>query len=672
MNQLSKQTKKLLLSELRIFAVETGDESLTHAITNDDLALLMTLNEKLKQLGYTLLPSQLKTVISTDMNWFYKDFSSLIEVIPAKPMYPNFPTQVMELSEAELRLHQWTHYFTTYGLESILGTDVSKGWLPSVEDTEKTEEDDTLLKAKNVEVVPLNNLSETVFKRLLTRKQRLSDKESTLISLLLEWETDEKVYEILKNIQIPFKENLLKLGNMAFNNSLDTASNVMKTACQHTGDVFKILDYILTHHKFHLTRPEKRMFVNLLESYPVKDMEANMILSGKKAKRDILLLQYLNYNQYSSSPEHKEAVRKLRNGELKSWESQAKYLLQSGDEGALDFIAQRPGMMVRMTRWLIRLGYKPEDILEKLKANAGSLSGQTLIKTFNTLTVLPDEENQKTAEILKEALKAKIQSFADLPFKGKKVFIDEGIYDFTRSAVGFAGDEGGYIRQGMVFKIPEHIRYIRYFIYWNDKRTVDVDLHAFGITKDKNHIHIGWNGNFKEYGLAFSGDITHSDAAEYIDIDLENKQTEYINAAIHIFSGKPCFREIDDCFAGILAVSKLNKKVKLYNPKNCIVSHTLKNSSRNLQYGIIDVPNRRLIITAAADDNSPVYTNPTDITKYMDNLTAALKIDEYLSMLLEAQGCETAASKEEADYILTAEKEEGAVSLFNNNFFLDC
>ena len=44
-----------------------------------------------------------------------------------------------------LLFHQVLHYFSTYGAEMFTGIKVSKGWLPYVEDTEKTESDNQLL-----------------------------------------------------------------------------------------------------------------------------------------------------------------------------------------------------------------------------------------------------------------------------------------------------------------------------------------------------------------------------------------------------------------------------------------------------------------------------------------------------------------------------------------------
>ena len=126
----------------------------------------------------------------------------------------------------------------------------------------------------------------------------------------------------------------------------------------------------------------------------------------------------------------------------------------------------------------------------------------------------------------------------------------------------------------MKIKIPEDVKNVRFFTYWNDKKCVDVDLHAY--MRDSNSPgvkHVGWNGDFRQSGVVMSGDITHSDAAEYIDVDIEKAAAsgiDRIQLCVHLFNGKENLGAIDECYVGCLAVANLGKKVKLYNPKNCI------------------------------------------------------------------------------------------------------
>ena len=62
----------------------------------------------------------------------------------------------------------------------------------------------------------------------------------------------------------------------------------------------------------------------------------------------------------------------------------------------------------------------------------------------------------------------------------KKVFIRMDDYDLAASEIhcNDKSAEGGYIRSGIAYRIPQDISRLRFFVYWNDTTRVDVDLHA--------------------------------------------------------------------------------------------------------------------------------------------------------------------------------------------------
>ena len=403
MKCLTNKFEKLLLSELRLAAYTPGAED-DPKLTDEMLAQAVTVNEELINLGFTLKPKDLAALAgSPSLTGFAKHFRSLLPNVSAPPMYPDFPLQVMGMSEAEFRLHQIVHYFSTYGFEQLLGSEVKRGWLPDVTATEKTESDDTLLRAKVLELVPEDEAPLTALTRIMQKRERLTLPGQELTVEALPYLEPEDI----AGLKVPFKENLAVL----FDAILRTGPEVRKTPgdaadrrvllwrqiCQHTGDVMKSTGAVLPMHRYHFRTSEKRAIVKLLESYPVADFKANLILSRGKREECITILQFLDYNMYSRSAEHKEAVRALRNGELRSWEAQAKYLLASGDDGALDFIAKRPGMMLRMIGWLLRMGYPDAEIRDRLAENAGKLSAHTIIDILNALDF--KEENAPQEEI---------------------------------------------------------------------------------------------------------------------------------------------------------------------------------------------------------------------------------------------------------------------------------
>ena len=102
----------------------------------------------------------------------------------------------------------------------------------------------------------------------------------------------------LRDLSVGFKENMNALYEIVFGmEDRETAFSILRSLCQHTGDVLRCVDLLLGKNKYHFHTAQKRFLVKLLESYTVKDFRANLVLSGKGAERNILLLNYLDYSE---------------------------------------------------------------------------------------------------------------------------------------------------------------------------------------------------------------------------------------------------------------------------------------------------------------------------------------------------------------------------------------
>lgn len=370
--------------------------------------------------------------------------------------------------------------------------------------------------------------------------------------------------------------------------------------CQHTGDVWKCFDFVLTCERYHLRTAQKRLMVKLFESYPVSDFTENLILSNRKRERTLLLLKYLDYNEYSRSPQHHQAVADLRSDKLRSWESRAKYLVEQHSENALDYIAERPGMLLRWVTYLLRNGYASPEIGQRLCGHASSLKIQTVVSVLTHFAQLAEDvpensEASAVSAIMREVLRECLSGIETL-LRGKKVFLDFTGFDPAHSTLLTVGKsaEGGYIRSGLSYTIPEDVRRLRFFVYWNDQRRVDVDLHGTAVKRSGREVRIGWNADFRDESLAFSGDITHSDAAEYIDVDLDkaSKELSFVKTTIDLYYGYPTFRGVDVCYVGCMAVKNIGEEVQLYDPANCFFTHFLTGAYRSIGYGFIDIAHR--------------------------------------------------------------------------------
>lgn len=653
---------KFLFQAYRIVVIKKSNSA---ELTDEKLTMAVTANENLKSLGYTLTTKDVITLAtSASMEGIFEKVRDLTGQVKAAPMYPNFPWQVMEMDEAVYRFHQMLHYLSTYGIEALEGTSVSKGWLPCETGEERTEEDAVLFYHRTLELVEEGKQYSLYLKKILSKKERMTAQEKEWVEFCI---NRKGALLDFSGLKVPFKQNLLQIFHIAFSSMEPEAFCItMHKLCQHTGDVWKCMDYTLTKCGYHFTTSQKKRLVKLLEMYPIADFRANLMLSNKKGDRVVKVLEYLSYNEFSRKAEYKEAVRALRNNELKSWEGQAKYWLRGDKDSALAFIAKRPGMMLRWLAWLLREGCSEESILEHLLPGAGQLSVQTLNRVlvyFGTQRERADAESVSRicAGLLEEKFKK-----VTTELKGKKVYLQQGDIDLEHSMLmgNTKSPLVGYLKSGMAYKIPEEANVVRFFTYWNDAKRVDIDLHAQLLDAERHLVHIGWNGDCKSIGTAMSGDLTVSNSAEYIDVDLNHPNApELVVFNISDYYSTNClFTDVRVCFCGLMAVKSLGQKTKLYDPKNCFFSHDLTTApTRQIAYGFLDVKKRIVVFLG-------------ELNRYMsaeEYKGSTFGLKAYLDILFKGQDVQVVDSKEEADVVLSVEKEEGAICLADRNYYLD-
>ena len=657
---------KLLLDELRFVVYEKGDASLTEEL----LTKAVTVNENLKSLGYCLTPADVTALaVSPSLDNFYETVKNMMDTVCVAPMYPGFPKKVMDMDEAVFRFHQLVHYFSTYGLELLFGVEVRKGWLPCPEDRSKAAEQNSVLPEKVIQLLPAQEAYITPLRTILSRKERMTIPERQIVSEAIANVSVEEA----GSLNVRFKENMNAIYAIVFDMSdREAAFSILRSLCQHTGDVLRCIDVLLGKNKFHFRTSQKRFLVKLLESYPVKDLRANLALSGKSTRRNILLLGYIDYSVYSRSSAHMDAVNELRDGKLRSWESIVKTMLTTGNDGALDFIAQRPGMMLRMVAWLLRLGYDRKDIVAKLSEKADAISVQTLVTNLNHFGKLTEEERADAAtlfSIFEQVLQAHMAGM-DTVLRNKKVALAMPEFDLDASELhcNDKSAEGGFIRSGIAYRLPDNLDTLRFFVYWNDDARVDIDLHVGCSDLDGQHYRVGWNQCFRDSGVVFSGDITHSNAAEYIDIDL-CAPIDKVYANIHLFSGKRGFKDVDTCYVGMMGVpngQSEGESYELFKEANCFFSHQLRQDCATVNYGYIDVQKRCIVF-----DGAPQSWN-YDWYAGVCHRQSTFSLRGYLEYLIAAQNA-TICDAEEADVVLVMGKprSEKELSLIDTNFLID-
>ena len=626
----------------------------------NDFKKVMTLNENLLTLGYTLSPKDLFKIIGNrECEILYDKICSYLDCIPAKPL---FPKQLLGMEEAVYRLYQIKHYFSVYGMEQTSGMDkFTRCHLP-VEEIKRVKEDERLINAKVLEIIDEKEAFIIPLKRTLSKKGRMTPLEMMIVQSAVANLQPVDYF----GLDIPFKKNLFLVFYEVFKKKeqLD-ALTILHNLCPHVSDTIKCIDFTLIRNHYKLKTSEKRLFVKLLESYPISDFKNSLISSNKKAERCKVLLNFLSYNSFSKSIGHRVVVKDLRNSNLKSWESNLNKLIEKKDwESVLSVLEERPWVLLQKFAWLVRLGIDQERITSILIKNVQSLSVETLIKVLTKFGRLQsDDESSCIYKALENVLFTKLQTF-NTALKNKKVFLNFDGFDLNHSEISLnvRSMNGNYIRSGIAYKIPESVDKVRAFVYWNDKKMVDVDLHSSGITCNGDIVHVGWNDAYAKGGVVTSEDFIVSDSAEYIDVDLTGSML-FVKLLVDTYSGKESFQDLNECYCGMMAIENLGEEVKLYDKKNCFFSHNLKNDSKIVYYGCIDVKNK-VFIFKGQDEISCVNCTQNDF------VISRFSIQRYLDLLLAAQNAVCVKCENDADVVITMEKSTAnAVSLLDSNFF---
>lgn len=669
--------KKLLFSELRVLQGEGNSKK----ASKEGLELALIDNANLNAFGFDLKGEGIVKLAQdytanpemTPMHVRVKEFQPDIEV---NPMYPNFPIQVLEMSELDFRVNQLAHYLSTYGLESMFNVEVVQGWLPETQDLMEREEDVQVVKLKTLDYLSPQEVNSLVIEKLIGRKERLLPNELKIAK--------EVVYNSNRSeiTEIPFKENIGSLyadillgGNVVKRyEALDELSKILK----HPGDVLDLTEHLVVLNKYkHFKTSLKRGLVNLIEGFPTASIEENLASNrwsnkflGKKGSkrsvnRNIALIDYMSFSKFSKNSEAMRLVNELKDGALVSWNQRLEKAYDAGDLGTVvELLTQRPGVYFRQLNRLYKNDVNPKVMVEHMREFAPELKTQSIVSALNNYS------GEKTVQkIFLETLAHNLQGKEIEVLAGKKVFIEQNEVDYANSKLSIIDkfEEGGYIQSGMAIRIPEGLEFLRFFTYWNDESRIDIDLHASYENQNGSNGHVGWHGHYNNNGLTHSGDITHSDAAEYIDIDLEKALASGVKKVqfnLNSYTQVP-FKKIDTVFAGLMALSSVGQKVKLYDQKNVIFRHDLENNSMAVSYGVLDLE-KGLISIIGKNSNS---YNDEDIEETLD---PALSIQKYLSLLLASQGCQVTNDREEAEVVLGLAKseEDNYVSLIDSNFFM--
>lgn len=553
--------------------------------TKTEKAIVIAALKNIQALGYTFSQPLLESLFHYSREELERFYCNLIpelkELVGAdvtySPMYPNFPTQVVEASDAELFINAIIHYWS-------FGT-----LMPEYEKPERL----PLIDDNKMSILSIGSKVDAleIFKNLLSSKTSLSQQDKEDIRTFVLEIPD--YYRYLPE-EIPLKENVAYIGKLIIEEAplanseyitkyFNTATDVLRliTALSN-GDVS--LSSKTTYRN--LKRKERRMIMDLLANcgnitedlfrYQYEWIRVGEILHPFK----YTYYKYKSVNQAFDvlRNKHKPLMLpgKIQNAILKKDMTLAAKLLK-----------KRPGEFARQLDKLLRDSSNPAEItglfsevaeqvstpvlLQVRQHFIGRTKEQNPVRVFfpkgnlaramvvpNNLLAIP---NTVCCEIVDICSKALISQYKEKDLLGK-VFIDE---DLSNYLVPFSQRSASKavktIVRGSQLPINDKSKAVRAFIWWTNssKERIDIDLSASFYDENWNYKeHISYTHlRSSKFNACHSGDITNGGdvngkgVAEFIDIDIDSaaKYGRYVVFQVHSFTNEK-YSELPNCRFG--------------------------------------------------------------------------------------------------------------------------
>lgn len=572
----------LSLRRRRTLIVAAGGDALP-------VGYVAALLKNLERLGYTASPrllARLRTLSEGDLASVYGQLVSTLRKLKGadvawRPMYPNFPRQVMEASDAELYVNAILHY---------LGDWVGLRILPVYPIADRP----ALVEAVELEVIDLGDdgALRAMARDLIGAATSISATDrDDLRALLAHYGAD--LTDVLPPA-IPHKENLAftaavllehrVASDVLLTRYFRTATDVLRLAVARAGGDVSLAAPT----RFgSIGRAERRLLVALVDRLAAPDEDL-----WRHREAWLRLGERLHPGELTKRfPKAAAAFARLRAGERPaSFNREVERALRTPDvEAALTRLRTRPGELARRLDHLLRLATPAQRpaVLAAFATTAAEVATPVLLQVLthfehrgaaapvrpifpkgnaakviavpNRLPALPAATSAAVVAACEVALRAR---FARRPALGKVYLdprLDKYLVPFSQRSASKALRT---LVRGSRVPLPPGTT-LRFFLWWKEglvrgKPTgrVDIDLTAALYDADFAYReHISWtNLRSAKYRGAHSGDITSAPdgACEFIDLDVASVRAfgaRYVVAAAYAFTAQP-FCNLPECFVG--------------------------------------------------------------------------------------------------------------------------
>lgn len=639
------------------------------------------LQKNIESLGFACskpLLERLQTLSIQKLDTFYKDLiADLRKMVGAhrvfRPMYPNFPEQVMEMSEAELYLRAMFHY----------ATNIVPGYIKR--------ERPGLNEPAELRVIELGSKEdfERIFTLLASAKTSLSAQDKEDVAWFVAQYRDDIAR--LMPPKIPLKENLALVGAQLIRHTslaesflsekIKTATDVLRLAVALSdGDVSLAVSTKFTKFKRH----ERKLLLSWLERSG--DPTEDMLRWKEPWKR---LGERLHPGDYSTKfPKTYAAFATLRNDipYSKFASKIEKCLIDHDAEGVLDLLQTRPGDLTRRLDHLLRITDNPDKVLKAFGNLADRVSTPVLLqamthfrnrptpaplRTFfpkgdvakvyaaaNTLPPLPPEVAEEAASICEQTV---VTRFSKLPPLGRCCLDPVLVNYLVPFSQRSASKALRTLVRGSRLPMPDG-NFIRFFLWWkNGSSRTDIDLSAALYDGEFKIVDAVTYYNLKNFGGHHSGDIVDAPqgAAEFIDLDIARTiagNVRYVVMSLNSFTAQP-YCNLPECFAGWMSRRSANSG-EIFEARTVQDKVDIAANTRICIPAILDLVDRQIIWADIALREYPsfnnVQNNLSGVSVMLRALTGLRKTNLHtlFALHIKARG-ELVAEKRNADTIFS-------------------
>jgi hypothetical protein len=582
--------------------------------------LAFSLNAEMMRLGFVMTSGLVKAISTIPAENICllatQCIDSLKKMVGADvdytPMYPNFPAQVMEMSEFGLYVNAFTHYWT-YG-----------EWKPEYHKLPKKFDLSEFTNFKTISLLEEEQFM-GLFPTLLSSNDSLSSEDKEVVEYFL-----NNYKELSYPENIPYKETVCLVAGNALKKGMDI-SHLVKTAT----DVLRVVTYIndgdislTSNTKFKsLPRAQRSHLAKVLEKVATEeDIQRHRNKWNK-------LFHNLHIGDYSEKL-YLMAHKVRNNVKIATFNSKVQALVNEGSfTGAANLLKERPGDFARRLDHLLRNdseGKVAADFIDTIP----SISTRVLMQLIGHFrgrnvagkrVVFPKGNTQKAILIPKidkdivgsDAIaivsgisKNLTDRFANLKPLGK-VWVDPWLRKCPLPAQQRSTSKGlRTVARGTHLPIENNsVNTLRFFIYWIGQ---DIDLSATLHDESFKMIERVAYTNLKseKYQACHSGDIVRASkgACEFIDITIDKAYENgirYVCMNVLVFAG-PNFSEHEKCHVGWMGRAKPQSN-EIFDPKTVVSKIDLTCDAKNVIPVVFDLKTREAIWTDLTTTRGVMY-----------------------------------------------------------------